>query len=79
MARILRHDFDLLPNHYSDYDKFLLTAFAFNRGRGTYFRLKRKLVSRGKKLSVDNFMKLAKNDKFAYEGYNYVKRLKRRI
>lgn len=74
-SKVLRYNFDRLPNYYSEEERWKLSALIYNRGKGIYFTAKKEMIKRGIPLTYDNMLAQINRYKYGKEGYQYVRKL----
>ena len=79
MGRVLKHEYDHLPHHFSHEEKLQMSALIFNRGKGVYFRAKRAIKAKGLFPTYQTILNQINKYKYGREGYQYVMKLNRNI
>jgi membrane-bound lytic murein transglycosylase MltF len=73
MAKILRHHFNNLPNNYSKYEKWKLSAYIYNRGKKSYFEAKKHVISTRKVVNYQTLISQLIKTRGSKEGIQYIK------
>jgi len=77
MSKIMRDIFDNTSRKFSINDRWILSSFIYNRGKGSYFKAKKRLKRKGIKFTFNNIKKELAKRKYNKEGLDYIMKIKR--
>jgi len=75
MAKILRHHHDNTSEKFTERERWNMSSFFYNRGKGTYWVAKDYLKKKGIKFNYENILITLRKDSYNKEGLDYINKI----
>jgi len=75
MAKILRYHYDNTSDKFTESERWSISSFFYNRGKGTYWVAKDYLKKKGIKFNYENILITLRKDNYNNEGLDYINKI----